>query len=235
MDLNCYLAMTAAEFAGTQASPAYTAWMACHFSPTGKALSNQPQQLPTGSLLIVDDSIPPNGHDPKQIAEQLNLLIRELPISGIVLDLQRRNLEENKEFVSVLTQQPPCPVCVSAHYAEGLDCPVFLPPPPLHTPLSEHLAPWKDREIWLEAALETEQITVTKDGSTVTTLPFMPLPEESFSDDTLYCRYRIQAQEDHAIFTLTRDMDMLQKLMRGAAALGIQKAVGLYRELKDFL
>ncbi len=235
MDINCYLAMTAAELAGTQAPPPHTAWMACHYSPTGKGLSNLPQQLPTGSLLIVDDSIPPNGHDPKQIAEQLNQLVRELPIGGIILDLQRKDLEENTELVSVLVKQPPCPVCVSSHYAKGLDCPVFLPPPPLHTPLNKYLAPWKGREIWLEAALETEQITVTKEDSTVTSLSYTPLPEESFWDDTIYCRYTIQVQEDHAIFTLTRDMDMLQKLLIQANKQGVSKAVGLYQELKCFL
>ena len=235
MDINCYLAMTAAEFAGAQASAPYTAWMACHYSPTDKGLSNLPQQLPAGSLLMVDDSIPPNGHDPEQIAEQLSQLIKNLSIRGVILDFQRKGIGENAELANLLTKRPPCPVCVSSQYAQGLNCAVFLPPPPLHTPLNKYLAPWEGKEIWLEAALETEQITVTKEGSTVMPLSYMPLPEESFGDDTIYCRYTIQLQEDHAIFTLTRDMDMLQKLLIQANKKGVSKAVGLYQELKCFL
>ena len=235
MDINCYLAMTAVEFSATQSPPPYVAWMACHYAPTGKALSNLPRQLPLESLLIVDDSTPPNGHDPHQITEQLTQLVRELPISGIILDLQRKNLEENQQLADLLTKQPPCPVCVSPYYAQDLDCPVFLPPPPLHTPLMTHIDKWAGREIWLEAAPETQQITVTKEGSTVTPLTYTPLPEECFWDDTICCRYTIQVWEDHAVFTLTRDMDMLQKLLTQASKHGVSKAVGLYQELTSFL
>lgn len=235
MDINCYLAMTAADFVGAHTPPPYAAWMACHYSPTGKGLSNLPQQLPAGSLLMVDDSIPPNDHEPEWIAAQLKQLAENLSIDGIILDFQRTGLAENRELVNLLTKQPPCPICVSSQYAQGLNCAVFLPPPPLHTPLCKHLAPWKGKDIWLEAALETEQITITKEGSAVMPLSFTSLPEDSFWDDKIYCRYTIQVQEDRAIFTLTRNMDMLQKLLTQASKHGVSKAVGLYQELKCFL
>ena len=64
MAITPFLAMTAAEMRNISVCPPKIAWMACHFSPYGLGLSNMPKDLPSNSLLIVDDYTPPSGHDP---------------------------------------------------------------------------------------------------------------------------------------------------------------------------
>ena len=55
-----FLAMTAAEMQNSSQLPPKIAWMACHFSPYGLGLSNLPKELPSDSLLMVDDITPPH-------------------------------------------------------------------------------------------------------------------------------------------------------------------------------
>ena len=71
MALTLYLAMTAAELQNCRQIPEHIAWMACHFSPYSSGISNVPVQLPAGSVLILNDRIPPQGHDPELVARQL--------------------------------------------------------------------------------------------------------------------------------------------------------------------
>ena len=73
MAMEPYLAMTAGEIRGASVLPRRTGWLSCHFSPSGVGLSNLPVALPPGSLLILDDSTPMDGHDPEQIAGQLGI------------------------------------------------------------------------------------------------------------------------------------------------------------------
>ena len=47
------------------------AYLACHFSSYGKGLSNFPEALPSGSILLLDDSMPPNGHDSRIVEAEL--------------------------------------------------------------------------------------------------------------------------------------------------------------------
>ena len=83
MVLPLYLAMTAAEMYAVSSLPEKVAWMACHFSCYGTQLSNCPDSLPEGSMLIVNDRTPPAKHDPQRIIQQLTQLIEELKISCI--------------------------------------------------------------------------------------------------------------------------------------------------------
>lgn len=229
MDIPCSVAITGAEFHSAQTLPEHLAWMACHFSSTGSGLSNLPKNLPPGSIVMVDDSSPPHAHDPEQITTELMQLL-DFQVSAILLDFQRPQLEENARLAQFLVKRLPCTVCVTPHYAADLDCPVLLSPPPLHLPLEEHLEPWHTRQVWLEALLESEQITVTKEGSTVSSLPFSPLEGDNFADTALFCRYQIQVLQDRAVFTLTRDEDMLKSMLSTAARLGARQAVGLYQQ-----
>jgi hypothetical protein len=231
MDIKCSLAMTAAEYLGTEVMPKNMAWMACHYSGSGLGLSNLPQTLPPDSVVIMDDSAPPQEQDPELILHQLKALTQQLQVSALLLDFQRPDITENAQLAALLVSRLPCPVCVSGHYAMDLDCPVFLPPPLLHQPLADHLAPWKGREIWLEAALEAEEITVTAEGSTVTPLPFLPLAENSFVSEELHCRYRIRVEDDRAVFTLARDGEMIKSLLASSKRQGVTQAVGLYQQL----
>ena len=52
MFLPCYLAVTAGELAAGAPFPAFPAWMACHFSPSGAGISNLPAALPEGAMAV---------------------------------------------------------------------------------------------------------------------------------------------------------------------------------------
>ena len=221
--------MTADEFASAPTLPDKIAWMACHFSPYSTSLSNLPPKLPPDSLLILNDSTPPGHQDPAEIAKELENTLKIWNCSGILLDFQRPVCDLSMRIIKQLLELD-CPVCISEGYAKELDCPVFLPPPPITTPLEEYIAPWKDREIWLDTALNCAQITVTKSGSAV--LPISDRPEYPFADEALHCHYHIALKDDAVIFSLQRTKDDLDALLKEAENLGITSAVGLYQELK---
>lgn len=230
MDLKCHLALTGFEHTAAKQLPKHIAWMACHFSLSSKGLSNLPADLPAGAVVLIDDSIPPLDHDPEFILQQLNALIRQQKTGCILLDLQRPDLPENAAIAKHLTEKLDIPVCVSSLYAGPLACSVLLPPPPLTQHLKTHISPWGGRDIWLEIALESQQITVTQEGSHFSPLPFAPLQGKSFTDEKLCTRYQTQVFEDRAVFTLVRDVEMNKLLLQRARQLRIAQAVGLYQQ-----
>ena len=231
MALPLYLALTAAEFQNCSHLPEHTAWMACHYSPYGLGLSNIPSQLPEEAMVILNDRTPPQGHDPELIVRQLRELADVLHYKYILLDFQRPGLPENTAVAKALVAAALCPIGVSELYARELDAPVFLPPVPPHVPLREYLAPWQGREIWLEAALGGEVITVTEKGSSRSPLASMEVPETAQEDPVLHCHYHIRTFDNHIDFTLWRTEDDLSKLLQQAEDLGISKAVGLWQEV----
>lgn len=226
-----YLAMTAAEFDNAETLPRHTAWMACHFSCYGTGLSNLPTQLPQDAMVIVNDRTPVMGHDPQRILRELTQLWETLTPSCVLLDFQRCAEELSAAVARLLVENLPCPVGVSEHYAQGLNCPVFLSPPPLHVPLKKHLAPWSGREIWLEAALEAERISVTQDGSQFESTRFAKLDDPVFQEEALHCRYHISLTENAAVFELERGKEELETLLNEAEAAGVSLSVGLYQQL----
>lgn len=234
MDIKCYLAMTASELFSSAQFPDYAAYMACHFSGSNPGLSNLPTFLPPGSMMILDDLIPPQDHDPELIVHQLKTLVERLSVSCFLLDFQRAGIEENRSIVKFLVQALPCPVGVSSIYAEDLTCPVFLPPVPLHTPLKEHLHNWAAREVWLEIAAETAQIKITDSESTYYPDCDGDVPQPSFEDHVLCCHYHINVQKDHARFTLRRDKEDLRQLLRQAQELNVNCVIGPYQQLYPF-
>lgn len=230
METSLYLAMTAAELAGNAPKGGNVAYMACHFSPYSTGLSNVPSVLPKGSMLILNDRIPICGHDPHRIADQLKIILENLECDSILLDFQRPRNEETAQLCELLYEQLPYPLGISHHYAGNLDCCVFLPPPPPDIPLSEHLKPWKGRKIWLEAALEAVQLTVRVDGCHRSPLLYEQPTGETFIEESLHCRYRCEVASDEIRFSLYRTADQLDALLEEAAALGIEKAIGLYQQ-----
>ncbi len=230
-----YLALTAAEFHQKQPLPDKLAWMACHYSCYGTGLSNCPDSLPPGTVLMVNDRTPPHGHDPHYIAQQLTQLADKLQIAAIVLDLQRPDLEENAQLVQTLTQALTCPVAVSELYARGHACPVFLPPVPPHKPLQAYLAPWQDRKIWLEAALSCICFTVSAEGSQLSAVSEPPGEHPNiFQNEALHCHYCMDEEKDCARFTLWRTAEDLVALLQEAQQLGVRQSVGLYQELGKY-
>lgn len=228
MALKPYLAITNAEFYSLPQLPPHPAWMACHFSGYSSGLSNMPDTFPPDSLIMLDDSTPVGGHDPQRILQELTGLYEQIKPTGFLLDFQRAGSPETAQLVRLLSQALPCPVVVSHLYASGLDCPVFLPPPPLHKPLTEHLMPWKGREIWLEIAPDSQVLTVTQEGCQLSPGDFSELTEPVFYHDSLFCRYHTQVLKDRVIFTLQRGQQDWEALLAQAEKLGVRCCVGLY-------
>lgn len=231
MGLPRYLAMTAAEFHSAAALPSHPGWMACHFSCYGLGLSNMPASLPEGAMIIVNDRTPVNMHDPEIILSQLQELTENCRPGCILLDFQRPDQAQTQKIAYRLCTQLSCPVGVSEAYAKDLECPVFLPPPPLHRPLKDHLKPWNGRQIWLESALLAQTVTVTEKGSIFAPAQLASLPEPHFTDEQLHCSYHIDCRPDAAVFTLLRDKIQTDTLLEEAESLGVTLAVGLYQQL----
>lgn len=229
MPNGCYLAMTAGEFQNCSPLPGRIAWMSCHFSPYGKGLSNLPQALPPGSMLILDDANTPSGHDPDMVLHQLHAAVQAHICSCVLLDFQRPGSEETARMAAHLAKGIPCPVAVSHIYAQALDSAVLLPPVPPDVPLEEHIRPWLGRDIWLELALNTAGYRVTKDGSQF----FQPtcFSGKGFVEENLCCHYAMALSDDHIDFTLWRTAEDLPLLMEQAEKHGISQCVGLWQEL----
>lgn len=225
-----FLAQTSAEFAAANLFPDRVGWMACHFSPYGTGLTNLPPSLPSGSLLILNDRIPMAGHDPEIIVGQLRQAVDALDCYGILLDFQRKGFDEARQLAAALTASLPCPVAVSQVYAEDTDWPVFLSPCPHHVSLEDHIAPWKGQRLWLDLAVNTEVIILTKSGSQILPLPLGAVPESGHAENLLHCHYSIETCADSVQFTLWRTKADLEALAQEAETLGVEILVGLYAE-----
>lgn len=231
MIIPCYLALTAAEFATAETLPKKCAYMACHFSCYGTGLSNIPQWLPEGSILILNDRTPADRHDPELIREQMEKLVRQFSPSGVLLDFQRPGVSLAQEIAHNLSEALPCPVAVTLPYAQELTCPVFLSPPPLHTPLRDYITPYEGREVWLELATETALYIIDRESCKIAEADNSPLSKPLFTDADAFCRYHIEVMEDRAEFTLQRTFEDLNNILASGSC--ITKAVGLYQQLKN--
>ena len=230
MAIPIYLAMTGAEFHGSRSLPSHIAWLSCLFSPYSTGITNLPRQLPMGSLLVLSDRIPICGHDSKLIKEQLRDTLQRLHCRGLLLDLQQADSDENLALAKELLTLP-FPVAVSESYAAEFDCPVFLSPQPLDTPLAEQLTPWQGREIWLDVAPQNLILSVTVQGCCREILPGNAAQLFPFYDCVLHCHYSITCADDSAKFHLYRGKDDLADLLADAESMGVTMAVGLYQEL----
>lgn len=225
-----YLAMTAAEMAGNSSFPRHAAWMACHFSPSGVGLSNLPNWLPPGCLLILDDSTPIHDHAPERIASELSGCMEKFQCAGLLLDFQRPGEAQTRELTAHLCEALPSPVVVSDVYAEELDCPVFLSPVAPDEAMASRLARWQGREVWLDTTMEGLEIVLTEKGAKSTPLPHQKYPDCGLEDRLLHCHYRISLSENSAAFTLWRTKSDISAQLEEAEALGVTAAVGLYQE-----
>ena len=228
-----YLAMTASEIAATTPLPENLGWMACHFSPYSTGLSNLPDALPEGSLLILDDSMPMQGHDPTLVTAQLEARMDALHAKALLLDFQRPFSQDAAHLVKLLFEAFDNRLVVPAVYAGDFTCPVFLPPLPLSASFSEALAPWAGRDIWLEMGLDGEEITLTKNGAQILPLPHYDHPDTGHWDEGLHCHYQIYMAEDIAKFTLWRTRADWLTLLEKAEAFGVTAGVGLWQEFSN--
>lgn len=199
--------------------------MACHFSPYGMGLINLPPALPPGAMVILNDRIPPAGHDPETVVGQL----LQLSPACLLLDFQQPPTPATLELTQRIILALPCPAGVTQGYAHNLDCPLFLPLPPPDTLLEEYCAPWQGREIWLELGLDAMTYTVTEQGAVPGSLAAPP--QHGSSDKDLCCQYRIDLLDDRAVFSLWRTRQDLDRLLEKAESHSITKAIGLWQEL----
>lgn len=232
MGLPLYLAMNAAEIAASTQLPP-TAWMSCHFSPCSHGLTNLPLWLPEGTLVILDDAFPCQGHEASLAAAQLADLVSRFGCGGVALDFQRPAEKEISAIVSDLLQASPCPMAVSDLYAAHFQCPVFLRPGPLWEPLDKHLNAWQGREIWLDASLCQQQVVVTGKGSFPGPVLAWDGIRDGFYDETLRCHYRTQMTRDAITFTFFDTPESMARKLELAQTLGVSQAIGLWRELKS--
>ena len=224
-----FLAQTSGEMEQFPATK--IAYMSCHFSPYGKGLSNFPERLPAGSILLLDDSMPPNRHDLQLVEKELKGLITQFVISAVLLDFQGKIEEESMELAKHLVNTLPCPVAVTEGYAKELGCPVFLSPTPANIEVKDHIGPWLQQGVYLEIAPMATQFTVTETGCT--SLPITYEDDLSLTDDRLHCHYKVEVFPQKAVFTLCRAKEDLVALVSEARQLGILGAVGLYQELSQ--
>lgn len=231
MTTKLYLAITAAEIQAASPLPSHIAWMACHFCPYSTGLSNLPETLPEGAVLMLNDITPIRGHDPDAIRDTLYETVRRHRCNALVLDFQRHPCAELQVLAQHLTVSPPCPVAVSAPFAVGLACPVFLPPCPANVPLEAHTAPWNGRDIWLEVSRSGMSISVTASGAVLSASSFYDGKSSNFVDESLHCHYRIETAPEQIRFTLWRTDGDIRDLCLHGSTLGIRGFLGLYQEL----
>ncbi len=224
-----FLAQTSGETARFPA--AKIAYMACHFSPYGNGLSNLPESLPTGSILLLDDSMPPNGHDPQVVEKELKEIVGRLNIAAVLLDFQGQMQQETMDMAQHLVKTLPCPVAVTEEYARILGCPVFLSPTPVNAVLKDYIEPWLQQGVYLEIAPMVTCFTLTENGCT--SLPIPSAGELPLHDERLRCHYKVEVFQDRAVFTLGRTGEDLAALAEGAKQLGVLGTVGLYQELSQ--
>lgn len=231
MDFSIYLAFTPAEWAALEQHKGKAAWLGCRFSSWGRGISGVPASLPPGSMLILTDETPAQGHDPMQIAKELTQAAKGLEATRVLLDFQRERNEQYWEIAKAVLAAAPCPTAITEQYAGELDSPVLIAPPPLWTPLESKLKAWQAREIWLEAVAESAMVTVTEAGSQYESSTFT-LPKESHVHHRLNIRYHMRKKDDCVQFALWRDQEQLMAFLESGAKQGITTAVGLYQQLK---
>ena len=231
MVLPLYLALTAAEFSSDLPVSFPCAYMACHFSPYTEGISNIPETLPEGSILILNDRMPCQGHSADLAVHQLNEAVSRLKSKSVLLDFQRPPEPESLAIAERIIASLSCPVAATEWYAACSNCPIFLSPGPLHQPIDTYLAPWKGREIWLEAALCHEEVLITEAGMTHRSVFPTEQLSDGFYDKDLRCCYQSKIDNDSIRFTLFDTPESLEKKLEAAASLGVTRAVGLWQEL----
>lgn len=229
MAIRQYVAMTAAEMAGTVPLPRHPAWMACHFSPYSTGLCNLPARLPRGSLLILNDRTPIHGHEPQRVCRELKSVLQRFECPGLLVDFQNPVCPEARELADYLARHLEAPLGISPPFAPEAAA-VFLPPVPTDVTVGDYLQKWAGREIWLEAALEGQNITLTAGGAV-----YGPNRRQDFdhvhADSGLHCHYSIEDTPEGITFHTWRTPEDLKGVLEDAERLGVTVSVGLFQEL----
>jgi hypothetical protein len=181
-------------------------------------------------MLILDDRIEPTHHIPEEILSQLLPLTKQF--SSVLLDFQRRDNPLLQVTAQYLSENLPCPVAVTPHYANVTTGPLLLPPPPHHLPLEEYLHPWQPRPLWLELATEATTLSITSTGCQE--IPATNPATKIHHCEDFHTHYQIALTENAIHFTFHRTEEDLRSLIDKAEQSGVKKTVGLYQQLWNF-
>lgn len=234
MVLPIYLAMTASEIRLCNHMPNHCSYMACHFSSYGRGLTNIPQQLPENSLLILNDRISPQWHDPMLVSYQLADAVNRLQPAGLLLDMQRPFDTLTGEIVRAIAETVSCPKAVTLTYLENWNDAVLLSPVPPHILPEEYLRPWKGRDIWLEIDNMGVKLELGEKGCNISPLDTFT-QELKHYDEKLCCHYNVELQDNLAVFSLQRSFQDTQNLLLKAIDNGVTLAIGLYQQWQEQL
>ena len=227
MVLPLYLAMTDTEMQHLPTLPPRIARMGCTFDPDGPGLLDLPETIPSNGMLLVDDRHPVRNHNLALVAQALAETADRLGIDCILLDFERPPTSASLAMAACIAQTLPCPVGMPPDYGAALDSPLFLPPCPLHIPMAEYLKPWQNREIWMEARMLRQVITVTPQGTAYGT----PSPADNLTggyfDNVLRCQCITAITDDNVVFTLYDTPETLRKKWKHP---NISRAIGLYQD-----
>ena len=226
MALPVYLALTGAEFRLLPRKPAHLAWMGIRFTESG-TLVGFPEVFPAGGILTVNDSSPLPEKCPPEAIKTLQQWVERFRPSAVLMDMQRSGAAP--EVMKALSKGLPCPVAVSAPYAHVLSGPVLLPPVPLYRDLEKFLAPWADREIWLEISPLGQIVRLTKKGREICFAPVSPVQKEFPGPCS---RYTIRKGPDSIEFRFWRTKEDTAALFATAEKHGVTKLFGLYLEYR---
>ena len=113
MALPLNLAMTTPEIEAASTLPEHIAWLSCHFSPFTEGITDAPDSLPEGSMLILDDRQSCAAHSPDLVARQLLDAVDRLHCESVLLDFQRPFEAEAAAMVETIAGALPCPVAVT--------------------------------------------------------------------------------------------------------------------------
>ena len=227
MVLPLYLAMMDREMQDSPLLPPHIARMGCSFDPDGPGLLNLPEVFPQHGMLIVDDRHPIGGHDPVLVTATLAEAVDRLGIDRILLDFERPPTPVSQAMAARIAQTLPCPVGMPPDYGAALDCPLFLPPCPLHVPMAEYLSRWSNREIWMEARMLQQTITITPQG----TVYGIPSPADNLTggyfDNILRCQCITEITDDQVVFTLYDTPETIKNKWNHP---NISRAIGLCQD-----
>ena len=226
MAITAILAMTAEEQRTASSTPQRFAILGCHFSSTKQGLTGVPDTLSNGCGLVIDDRFIPEHIDIQSVLQQL----RTLSPPYIILDFQRPLAECMLDLAKELMALS-CPIAMPPIYGNNLDCPIFLPPIPPHIPPHEYLSPWKNREVWLELALDATEITITEQGSLFRSFHHAEAAENTHTDSMLHCHYKISQNRHSLKFYCYRTKEDIGSLLRSPLPENVTCTIGLFQEL----
>lgn len=235
MSIPLYLAMTAAEFSNCTLLPALPAWMAVHFSPSGSGLSNCPASLPPGSLLILDDQLPWNGHSDAEILPRIVEILENTQACGLLLDFEREPMGQTLSLAERLARR-----CMDGGWMVGMppaylgqsEAAVFLPPLPCYEAHPEIPGQWEGRPIWLEASPTVFTGAITKAGVQLAPMDGPVQADVSFFSPSLQCRYTAVPEEDGIRLTLFDTPETILEKLEGWQAQGVSLAIGGWRDFR---